>query len=240
MGYEGFVSWAWMGLRIPKADKRAVAARRPIRIRFTSVPHRTVARPFGGTKVPPLRKAAASHLIRRPAQRVSRLKSFRSFAEVTMRSVTATKRVLGCVVFLAAVGWASLAHAQTFVGTWVRTDAVGKGITMTVETCCNGGLRLIYLVPGAGGQPAMTMTLDSPMDGTEAPTMIAGKPTGQTMAIKRVDDRHYSAVGKMGGTPIGTYNGTISPDGKTMTVESTMQVAPGGKAEKIIETWVRK
>ena len=157
-----------------------------------------------------------------------------------MRSVTATKRVIGCVVFLSAVGWASLAHAQLFVGTWVRTDAVGKGITMTVETCCNGGLRLTYLVPGAGGQPAVTMTLDSPMDGTDAPTLIGGKPTGQTMAIKRVDDRHYSAVATMGGKPFGTFNATISADGKTMTVENVNQMAPGGKAEKITETWVRK
>ena len=49
---------------------------------------------------------------------------------------------------------------------------------------------------------------------------------------------HYSAVGKMGGKPLGTYNGTVSAEGKTMTVESVVQA--GGNAVKIIETWVRK
>jgi hypothetical protein len=153
-----------------------------------------------------------------------------------MRSVAATKRLICSVAFLSAVGWASQAHAQIGVGTWVRTDAQANGLTMTVAACCNGGLRLIYhlVMPG---QPPATMTVDSPMDGTEVPVLLGGKPSGETMAIKRVDDRHYSAVVKMGGKLYGTSNGTLSPDGKTLTVES---VTPGGKDEKIIETWVRK
>ena len=141
-------------------------------------------------------------------------------------------------MFLSAVGWASQAHAQFGVGTWVRTDAQAKGLTMTVEACCNGGLRLIYQVPAAADQPPVTMTVDSPMDGTEVPTLVGGKPSGQTMAVKRVDDRHYSAVVKMSGKPFGTSSGTVSADGKTLTVESVNQM--GGKAEKIVETWVRK
>ena len=64
------------------------------------------------------------------------------------------------------------------------------------------------------------MTVDSPMDGREAPVLVGGKPSGETMAIKRVDDRHYSAVVKMNGKPFGTSNGTVSADGKTMTVDS--------------------
>ena len=76
------------------------------------------------------------------------------------------------------------------------------------------------------------------MDGTEAPALVGGKPSGETMAIKRVDDHHYSAVVKMGGKPFGTSNGTVSADGKTMTVESVFQ--GGGNVETIIETWVRK
>jgi hypothetical protein len=80
------------------------------------------------------------------------------------------------------------------------------------------------------------MTIDSPMNGTEVPAMIGGKPSGETMAITRVDDRHYSAVVKMGGKPFGTSNGTLSADGKTLTVETVSQAAPGAKADKIIET----
>jgi hypothetical protein len=155
-----------------------------------------------------------------------------------VRSTAATKRLICSVVFL-SVGWVNQAHAQFGVGsTWVRTDSQGKGITMTVEACCNGGLRLIYQIPPIATQPATTLTVDSPMDGTEAPALVGGKPSGETMAIKRVDDHHYSAVVKMNGKPFGTSNGTVSPDGKTMTVESVSQ--GGGRVEKIIETWVRK
>ena len=76
------------------------------------------------------------------------------------------------------------------------------------------------------------------MDGTDAPALVGGQPSGETMAVKCVDDHRYSAVVKMGGKPFGTSNGTVSADGKTMTVETISQ--GGGRVEKIIETWVRK
>ena len=156
-----------------------------------------------------------------------------------MRSVAATKRFICSVAFLSAVGWANQAYAQLGVGTtWVRTDAKGKGITMTVEACCNGGLRFIWQIPTMANQPATTMTVNSPMDGTDVPALVGSKPSGETMAIKRVDTHRYSAVVKMNGKPFGTSNGTVSADGKTMTVESIFQ--GGGNALKTIETWVRK
>ena len=141
--------------------------------------------------------------------------------------------------FVLTIGWATDAQAQLAVGSsWVRTDESGKGIVMSVEACCSGGLRLVYRVPPMSGQPAMTMSVDSPMDGTEAPTMMGGKASGQTMAIKRVDDHHYSAVLKMNGQLFATYNATVSPDNKTMTVEGMTQAA--GTSQKMTETWVRK
>jgi len=151
-----------------------------------------------------------------------------------MRFVIATKALIVSVVFLSFVGWASQAHAQIGVGTWVRTDAQGKGITMTVEVCCGGGRRLIYYI-AMPGQPPVTMIVESRMDGTEAPALVGGKPSGETMAIKRVDDRHYTGVVKMGGKAFGTSSATISPDGRTITVESVTE-----GAGKIIETWVLK
>jgi hypothetical protein len=152
--------------------------------------------------------------------------------------MTFTKRFVSGVAFVSVAVWASQAHAQLGVGTWVRTDAHANGITMTVEACCSGGLRLIYHLPGAAGQPPVSLSVDSPMDGTEVPAMMGGKPSGQTMAIKRVDDRHYTAALKMGGQPFGTSNATLSADGKTMTVETLSQMS--ATAEKVIETWVRK
>jgi hypothetical protein len=160
----------------------------------------------------------------------------RFFVEATVRHAPAMKRLLGSAVFLLISGYAGLAHAQLGVGDWTRTDAQGRGMTMTVEVCCNGGYRLTYHVPLSGGQPAMTLVVNSPMDGSEAPALIAGKPSGETMAIKRVDARHYSGVVKMNGQVISTSNGTLSADGKSLSVETVSQ----GDAQKIMETWVKK
>jgi hypothetical protein len=74
------------------------------------------------------------------------------------------------------------------------------------------------------------------MDGTEVPTLSAGKPTGQTMSAKRVDDHHYTGVVKQNGQPSLTANATLSADGKTLTVEDTL----AGTNQKVIETWVKK
>jgi len=153
--------------------------------------------------------------------------------------MAATRRSIGAFALLSAVGWAGQAQAQFGAGTtWLRTDAQGKGIILRVEACCNGGLRLIWQIPSMGGQPASTMTVDSPMNGTEAPALVGNKPTGETMALKRVDDHHYSATMKRNGQPLGTSNSTISADNKTMTVESVYGI--GGQTQKTIETWVRK
>jgi hypothetical protein len=111
---------------------------------------------------------------------------------------------------------------------------------MTVAPCCNGGFRLTYQIPAVSGQPAMQLVVDSPMDGTEVPALVGGKPSGETMAITRVDDHHYRAVMKMGGQPFGTSTGTLSADAKTLTVETVSQTGPGAPAEKIIETWMKK
>lgn len=156
-----------------------------------------------------------------------------------MGTTSATERLIGVLAFSMVVGWASPARAQLAVGTtWVRTDEAGKGIVLNVEACCNGGRRLVYHIPSMGGQPASTMSIDSPMNGTEAPTLVAGKPSGQTMAIKRVDDHHLTAVLKVNGQPAATYNGTISADNKSMTVDGV--VGTGSQALKLTETWVRK
>jgi hypothetical protein len=145
-----------------------------------------------------------------------------------------TKRAIGGIVFTSALGWAALAHAQIPVGTWERTDAQGKGIVMTVTKCCNGGLRLVYNIPALQGQPASTITVDSPMDGTEVQSLVGGKPSGQTMAIRRLDDRHYEGIVKMNGQPYGTSKSTLSADAKTITVDGVYGT------QKVTETWIRK
>jgi len=154
-----------------------------------------------------------------------------------MRSHAAKQSFIIVVAITASLLSAGAAHAQIPIGTWARTDAEGKGVVMTVTTCCNGGLRLVYKVPPNQGQPAMTLTVDSPMDGTDVPALVNGKPTGETMAIKRLDERHYTGVVKMKGQAFSTSNATVSADQKTITVESVSQ---DRVRQKITETWVRQ
>ena len=129
-------------------------------------------------------------------------------------------------------------HAQFSVGTWVQTSPM-KGFTMTVEECCNGGRRLIFHV--TLGQKTQTLTVESRFDGSDAPVLVDGKPNGETMALKRVDERHTTTVFKRNGKVFRTSTAAESPDRKTLTVDNEFIEAAGGPATgKMTETYVRK
>jgi hypothetical protein len=138
-----------------------------------------------------------------------------------------------------AVGSASTARAQVGVGTWARqgAEAPGQPIMMTVETCCGSGRRLIYRITGIDA----VLTVESPFDGSEVPVLMAGKPSGETMAITQVDDRHWTTVIKMNGQLFGTSKATLSADGRTLNVENDMKATVGANAAgKSTETWIKK
>jgi len=153
----------------------------------------------------------------------------------------ATARSLACgVALLGALGPARSLHAQVGVGTWVRKAAPSKSaITMTVEACCHGGRRLTYHFAINGTETILL--IESPFDGSEAPVLVGGKPSGETMAITRVDDHHLATVVKLNGKPFGTSNATLSPDGKMLTVLNDYSSSVGGNpAGKVTEIWVRQ
>jgi hypothetical protein len=151
-----------------------------------------------------------------------------------MTQRTATRLAWGVVTLVSLQG--RPVCAQSFVGTWVRQDTP---ITMTVEVCCGGGRRLTYHVPVGGSD--LVMTVESGLDGKDAPLLVGGKPSGQTMAIRQVDDRHATAVLKMDGQVYGTARGTLSADGKTLTVEDDFSsAATGHPVGKYTERWIRR
>ena len=148
-----------------------------------------------------------------------------------------------CLASIGALVWALAAvasvHAQVEVGTWLRqAEKPGsRPMTMTVERCCGNGRRIVYRIEGV---PAV-MIVESRFDGSEAPVLVDGKPSGETMAIKRVDDHHTYTVLKMNGKEFGTSKAALSPDGKTITVENDFASDGGGHmAGKHMEVWVRK
>lgn len=85
------------------------------------------------------------------------------------------------------------------------------------------------------------MTVVSGLDGKDAPVLLNGKDSGETMAISLVDKLHSVSVVKMNGKPFGTSKGAFSPDFTTLTVENDYSAAVGGNtAGKSTEVWIRK
>jgi hypothetical protein len=151
-----------------------------------------------------------------------------------------TFATLGALAFLLTVS--TTLDAQMIVGTWVRTPtkAAPGTMTMAVERCCGNGYKLTYRI-AISDQQTMLMTVSSPFDGSEVPVMVDGKPSGETMAIKRIDDHHASTVLRMNGQPFGTSQSTLSADGKTISVVNDVTNAAAGQpVGKTTETWVRQ
>jgi hypothetical protein len=128
-----------------------------------------------------------------------------------------------------------LAAADLWVGTWVlRTQP----IMMIIEPYGASSLKITYRAK-LGAQETV-MVLESPMDGTDAAIKIDDKPSAQTSAWKRLDERHISAVMKVNGRPAEISKGEISADGKTLTIQKEYPAAAQGSPVKITEIWDRK
>lgn len=122
------------------------------------------------------------------------------------------------------------------IGTWVRRpNKDGASSTMVIEAV-GSGRKLTFKVPVASGGTS-TMIVITQLDGKDAPVSVDGKPSGETMAIRLIDDRHAINVIKMNGNPMLTQKSELSADGKVIKVESTSMI-PG--AQYGTEYWDKK
>jgi len=112
-------------------------------------------------------------------------------------------------------------------------------LTMTVEEV-DSGWKFTYKFVGPN-LPASTITVASQLDGKDAAVMLDGKPTGQTMAIRKIDSRHTVAVLKFQGKETGISKGEISSDGKALKIENDNTAdSANGPAGKSTQYWDRK
>ena len=124
------------------------------------------------------------------------------------------------------------AEAQLEIGTWVKTATANMPeLRIKIEACCGGGRRLTYLI--ATGATKTTLTIDTKLDGAEVPVVVDGKPTAETMIIKRVDAHHATNILKMNGKLFASSTATLSADGKTLTVVTDNTGGPMGKQTDI-------
>jgi hypothetical protein len=154
----------------------------------------------------------------------------------TRLAVSVTVSLAVVVTSLVGARWAVAADSP--IGTWIKKEEPGKpGMTLKIDQWGDGKAKLTYHIK----DPPIVLTVLSALDGTEAPVLMNGRPSGETMAIKLIDKLHSVTVVKMDGKPFGTSTGTFSPDFKTLTVENDFSASPdGNRPGKSTEHWVRK
>jgi hypothetical protein len=131
--------------------------------------------------------------------------------------------VLGKIALLLVVPLLRVAEVQEpLFGTWRLTSASGPSAYSRVTTKIEpwqDGIRVIYdMVGNRGGVTHWEWT--GKIDGKDYP--LEGIEEAVTDAYTRVDDHTYRLVLKLDGRVATTSTIVISPDGKTMTVTSSV------------------
>jgi hypothetical protein len=108
---------------------------------------------------------------------------------------------------------------------------------MIVEEVATGW-NLTYQVVGPDAPESTVTTVQTPLDGKEVPLLVNGKPSGQTMGIKRIDTHRTITVLRFKGKETGISKAEVSPDGKVLKVET--DYANSNPIGKEIQYWDRQ
>ena len=143
----------------------------------------------------------------------------------TARAIRRGFLTVALIIFLA--GLLPVLRADSVpVGIWVRRpNQSGASATMVIEAA-GSGRKLTFTVAIASGA-TFTMVVTTQLDGKDAPVYVDGKPSGETMAIRMIDDHHTINIIKMNGNSMTTQKSELSADGKVIKVESTPMVSGG-------------
>jgi hypothetical protein len=124
------------------------------------------------------------------------------------------------------------------LGTWVQRNGV---LVLTIEEA-GAARKLTYRTRGPDGKFMKgDLTLVTMGDGKDSPMLVDGKPTGQSLAIRKVDANHTLTVIRLNGKDCGTSRAEISADGKVMKSEDEYtNTACGMVGKKTVNLWDRK
>lgn len=129
--------------------------------------------------------------------------------------------------------------ASPWSGVWLLRDTTSKfRLTMTVEEV-GGGWKMTWKIPvpdTKGSATYAVMTAESSLNGKDVPNLVDGKPSGQTMAIRKIDERHTYTVVKFDGKQTGISKSELSADGKVIKTENDFAISgPSGMAGKQVQ-----
>lgn len=140
-----------------------------------------------------------------------------------MKKIALLILTLACFMALSAQDTQSA--TDPWVGTW-RLDAsqsqfqtpAPKDETVQIESVSQGPIRYTISGSDAQGKPLLE-SFDGKSDGQSYPISVNGYEGGR-MSLTRVSDREYTGQGTLAdGNPV-TQRITLSPDGRTITVQS--------------------
>jgi hypothetical protein len=144
------------------------------------------------------------------------------------------------VVCLISTVSGALAQLPLPVGTWIKRPSSTPPMMMVIESA-GPGIKITYKMLGPNGAPMedKAVTVVTALDGKEAPMMMDGKATGQTMATLRTDANHATTIIRMQGKDFGKSTTELSADGKAMKVENDVS-AINPSAGKQVEYWDKR
>ncbi|TKB89549.1 MAG: hypothetical protein E8D41_13155 [Nitrospira sp.] len=123
-------------------------------------------------------------------------------------------------------------------GAWVLRVPPQEGrLIMTVEEV-DTGWTLTYQVVGPDAPASTVSTVQTPLNGKEVPLLVNGKPSGQTMGIKRIDTYRTVTILKFKGKETGVSKAEVSPDGKVLKIE--IDYVSSNPIGKEIQYWDRQ
>ena len=130
-------------------------------------------------------------------------------------------RIPGIAFGVCLLSLSSIVGAESlWSGTWIlREPSQGSRLMMTVEEV-GTGWKLTYNVVGLAAPGSTVSTVLTPLNGNDVPVLVNGKPSGQTMGIRRIDSRHTVTVLKFQGVETGISKAELSPKGKVLKIET--------------------
>ena len=154
-------------------------------------------------------------------------------------SIRPYRRFHGMAFVVCLLSLSSMVGADSlWSGTWVlRELPQGGRLIMTVEEV-GTGWKLTYKVVGPDAPGSTVSTVLTSLNGKDVPVLLNGKPSGQTMGIRRIDSRHTVTVLRFRGKETGISKAELSSNGKVLKVETDYVVSnPIGKE---IQYWDRQ